>query len=35
MGVNSLARLSAALDAPTVKPRLRTIGFAFVEPKMS
>ena len=34
-GVNNLARLSAALEAPTVKPRLRIIGMAFDEPKMS
>ena len=34
-GVNNLARLSAALEAPTVKPRLRTIGTAFDEAKMS
>jgi hypothetical protein len=34
-GVNNLVRLSAALEAPTVKPRLRTMGIAFDEPKIS
>ena len=34
-GVNNLARLSAAQDAPTVKPRLRTTGTALDEANMS